>query len=120
MVATARPHVARLHTRYGALPLLACFTIACGPQLQCVPEPLKAPFRVYVEQKVEGNPTTEGRQRRTTAASGQGQNRHERVVQELAGMLTAARQRVVVADRAAQAKVAVPDHIIGVEIDIGE
>jgi hypothetical protein len=42
------------------------------------------------------------------------------VVQELAGTLTAARQRVVVADRAAQAKVAVPDHIIGVEIDIGE
>jgi hypothetical protein len=85
-----------------------------------VPEPLEAPFRVHVEHKVEGNPTPEGRQRRTTAACGQGQNRHERVVQELAGMLTAARQRVVVADRAAQAEVAVPDDIIGVEIDVGE
>jgi hypothetical protein len=42
------------------------------------------------------------------------------VVQELAGPLTAARQRVVVADRVAQANVAVPEHIIGVEIDIGE
>ena len=39
---------------------------------------------------MEGNPTSEGRQRRTTATSGQSQNRHERVVQELAGMLTAA------------------------------
>jgi hypothetical protein len=85
-----------------------------------VPEPLEALFRVHVEHKVDGNPSPEGRQRRTTATSGQGQNRHERVVQELAGMLTATRQRVVVAERAAQAQVAVPDHIIGVEIDIGE
>jgi hypothetical protein len=69
---------------------------------------------------VQSHTSATGRQGREPAGSGQSYQWHKGVVQELAGTLTAARQRVVVADRAAQAKVAVPDHIIDVEIDIGE